>query len=147
MSPETSVSPFYTPQPHFSPVFMATLVGTMYYPTNNALLISFRVSSDAEIFVNKHRLSMQIIAPNVQKRACNVYIFRLSFHLAYHRWWLGSPRDCIEEKATFFLLQNMLSKKHKMFFLLWCAGVREIVCFSQFATEESPRGYCGQTFP
>ncbi len=25
----------------------------------------------------------------MQKRACNVYIFRLSFHFACHRWWLG----------------------------------------------------------
>ena len=27
--------------------------------------------------------------PNVQKRECNVCIFQLSFHFAYHRWWLG----------------------------------------------------------
>ena len=27
--------------------------------------------------------------PNVQKRVCNVYIFQLSFHFTYHRWWLG----------------------------------------------------------
>ena len=28
--------------------------------------------------------------PNVQKRACNVYlVFQLSFNFAYHRWWLG----------------------------------------------------------
>ena len=39
------------------------------YPTNNATLINFPLSSDAEIFVNNRRLSMQIGA----KRAKNVY--------------------------------------------------------------------------
>ncbi len=38
-------------------------------PTNNALLINFWLSSDARIFVNKHRPSIQIGA----KRAKNVY--------------------------------------------------------------------------
>ncbi len=27
--------------------------------------------------------------PNVQKRVCNVYLFRLMFHFACHCWWLG----------------------------------------------------------
>ncbi len=36
------------------------------FPTNNALLINFVLSSDAEILLNKHRLS-------IQKCACNVY--------------------------------------------------------------------------
>ncbi len=36
-------------------------------PTNNALLINFLLSSDAEIFVTEHRLSMQIRCQNVQK--------------------------------------------------------------------------------
>ncbi len=40
-------------------------------------------------FANKHRLSIQKSAPNVQKCACNVYMFRLSFHFACHCWWLG----------------------------------------------------------
>ena len=38
-------------------------------PTNNALLINFLLSSDAEIFVTKHRLSIQIGA----KHAKNVH--------------------------------------------------------------------------
>ena len=38
-------------------------------PTNNAISINFRLSSDAEIFVNKHRPSMQIGA----EKCKNVY--------------------------------------------------------------------------
>ncbi len=57
--------------------------------TNNALLINFRLSSDAEILLIKHRLSMQIGAKRAKKRACNVYIFQLSSLSAYHLWWLG----------------------------------------------------------
>ncbi len=59
-------------------------------PTNNALLINFLLSSDAEIFVSKHRLSIQIGAKRAKKRVCNVYVFRLGFHFAHHCWWLGS---------------------------------------------------------
>ncbi len=68
---------------------------TMYvlrtsYPTNNTPLINFRQSSDAEIFVTKHRLSMQVGAKMRKKnRVRNVYTFQLSFIFAYHRWWLG----------------------------------------------------------
>ncbi len=40
-----------------------------YYPTNKALLIDFLLSSDAEIFVTKHRLSIQIGAQTCK----NVY--------------------------------------------------------------------------
>ncbi len=40
-------------------------------------------------FVAKHRPSMQVGAQTCKKRACNVYIFRPSFHFAYHRCWLG----------------------------------------------------------
>ena len=39
------------------------------FPTNNAMLINFLLTSDAEVFVAKHRLSIQIVA----KRAKNVY--------------------------------------------------------------------------
>ena len=42
---------------------------------------------DCRNFVNKHQLSIQM--PNVQRRACNVYVFRLRFHFAYRHWWLG----------------------------------------------------------
>ena len=36
-------------------------------PTNNTLLIKFLLSSDAEIFVNNHRLSMQIVSKHAKK--------------------------------------------------------------------------------
>ncbi len=56
------------------------------HPTNNALLINFRLSSDAEILLTSHRLSLQMSA----KRAMRIlHIFQPSFHFAYHRWWLG----------------------------------------------------------
>ena len=46
----------------------------------NALLISFLLSSDAEIFVGEHRLSTRVGAKNVRKKlASDVYAFRLSF--------------------------------------------------------------------
>ena len=35
---------------------------------------------------------MQIGAKSAKKRVSNVYIFQLSFHFAYHRWWLGASR-------------------------------------------------------
>ncbi len=44
-------------------------------PTDNALLINFGLSSDAEIFVSKCRMSMRIGAVRPQKCVCNVYIF------------------------------------------------------------------------
>ncbi len=55
-------------------------------PTNYARLINFRLISNAEILLGKKAM------PNVQKRVCNRYIFRLSFHFAHHCWWLG--RQC-----------------------------------------------------
>ncbi len=36
-------------------------------PTNDALLTNFRLSSDAEIFVNKHRDWEYKSSPNVQR--------------------------------------------------------------------------------
>ncbi len=48
-------------------------------PTNNALLTNFRLSSDAEILsISTSRACKS--APNVRKRACNVYMFQPSFH-------------------------------------------------------------------
>ncbi len=38
----------------------------LFFPTNKALLINLRLSSDAEIFAIDHRLSTQVGAPNVQ---------------------------------------------------------------------------------
>ncbi len=59
-------------------------------PTNNALLINFLLSSDAEILLIITDWACKS-APNVQKRVCNAYVSRLSFHFAYHPWWLGPP--------------------------------------------------------
>ena len=47
-------------------------------------------------FVAKHQLSMQI--GTKRAKMCNVYMFRLSFHFAYHRWWLGRWMEEEEEK-------------------------------------------------
>ncbi len=55
-----------------------------YYPTNKTLLISFLLSSDAEIFVEHANLRQ-----NVQKRVRNMHIFQRSFHFAPTIWWLG----------------------------------------------------------
>ncbi len=71
-------------------------------PTNNALLINFLLSSDAEIFVDKHRLSMQIGAESWEKKphVRNVYVFRLSFHFLHAtRCWLGT--STLQMKPTF----------------------------------------------
>ncbi len=43
-------------------------------PTSDALLINFRLSSDAEIFVNKHRLSLQIGAKRAKTCMQGVYV-------------------------------------------------------------------------
>ncbi len=56
-------------------------------PTNNAILINFRLSSDAEIVVNNHGPILQI----VQKRACNVYSNWASFsHTTFGGWEAAS---------------------------------------------------------
>ena len=96
--PEYSRPSLYVPSTYFlSNLAMIQLVRkkVAVYPTNNAILIKFRPSSTAEIFVNKHRLSVQIGAKiGAKKRVCNLYVltttFQLSFHFARHRWWLGS---------------------------------------------------------
>ncbi len=44
---------------------------------------NFLLSSDAEIFVNKHRPKKNACVRHV------VTIFRMSFHFAHHRCWLG----------------------------------------------------------
>ncbi len=48
-------------------------------PTNNALLLNIRLRSDAEIFVNKHQLSIQIGAKRENTCLQCVFIFRLNF--------------------------------------------------------------------
>ncbi len=50
-----------------------------------------------EIFANNHRLSMQVGAKLANAK------FPLSFHFAYHRWWLGCGSllsDCSTAAAT-----------------------------------------------
>ena len=59
------------------------------YPTDNSPLINFLRSSDAEIFLLSADWARKS-APDVQKRARNVYVFRPSFHSALHRCWSGS---------------------------------------------------------
>ena len=44
----------------FYTLFFYSFCIACVYPTNNALLVNFRLSSDAENFVNKHRLSIQV---------------------------------------------------------------------------------------
>ncbi len=62
--------------------------GKSVNPANNVPSINFRQSSDAEILLLSTDWAYKS-ARNMQKRACNVYVFRLSFHFAYHRFWLG----------------------------------------------------------
>ncbi len=52
-------------------------------PTNNALLINFRPSSDAEILPDKHRPGMQVGARTCKRRVCDLYIFQLSCRFAH----------------------------------------------------------------
>ena len=44
----------------------------LHFPTNNALLINFRLSSNADIIVTKHRLGMLIGAQTCEKCAFNI---------------------------------------------------------------------------
>ncbi len=68
------------------------------YPTNNALLISFRLSSDTEILFNNHRLSKQVGTKSAKK---NVYetctCSDWAFILHTTRWWLGTLSRKVEE--------------------------------------------------
>ena len=76
----------------------ASLSLSICHPTNNALLINFRLSSDAEILLISTEWAHKSV-PNAQKHVCNVYIFQLSIHFGYHGWWLGRERererDCV----------------------------------------------------
>ncbi len=58
-------------------------------PTNNVLLNKLPPELRGRNLVSKHRVSIRIGAQTCEKHVCNVYIFRLSFHFAYQRWWLG----------------------------------------------------------
>ena len=59
-------------------------------PNQQRTLMYYTLSSNAEILLISTNSAYKS-APKVQKkRVCNVYVFQLSFHFAYHRWWLGS---------------------------------------------------------
>ncbi len=58
--------------------------------------MNFGLSSDAEILLLSTDSAYES-RPNVQKRVCNVCTFRLIFHFAFHRWWLGrSPTGMLQ---------------------------------------------------
>ncbi len=69
-------------------IFACISLLKFWHPTNNALLTNFRLSSNAEILLISTGWAYKL-APNVQKRVCNVYIIQLSFHFAYHRLVVG----------------------------------------------------------
>ncbi len=54
-------------------------------------LINFRQSSDAGILLISTGRACKL-APNVQKRVRNAYVFQLGFHFACHRCWLGKKK-------------------------------------------------------
>ncbi len=110
--------------------FLTTFVDS--FPTNNGLLINFRLTSDAEILFNEHRRSMRNRRQNVQKRVCNVYVFQRSFHFACHRCWLGLDdkvccvKRCVEDNFIFvcFLTPDLYPD-------LVIIGVRELVLWKE----------------
>ena len=86
------------------------------YPTNNALFMNFRLSSDAEMLLI---FSKSVLTEHTNRRQLckNVYAmcttFRRSFHYVYHRWWLGTEKNtCFS--VIFFLLMPLrpLTKLH-----------------------------------
>ncbi len=64
--------------------------GHLSGPTNNAPLINLRLSSDAEILLISTDWAYKLGPKCKKNRVCKVYIFRQSFHFAYHHWWLGN---------------------------------------------------------
>ena len=94
---------YITPKPKKTPVRATHKL----YPTNNKLLIKFRLSSDAEIFVNKCQLCKQVGAePAKTCMQCVRYKFRLSLHFAHQCWWLG-------KHSGIFNIRMHLSQKQK----------------------------------
>ncbi len=51
-----------------------------------------------------------------KKHVCNVHVFQLSFHFAYHRWWLGSCSFFKNKKNGFFSFLNQKTKSRAP----WC---------------------------
>ncbi len=90
-------------------VFVPLTTDFSVYPTNNALLIKFRLSFDAEILLISIDSAYKLVL-NVQKRVCNVYMFQLSFQFAYHHWWLGMrllPHSCHLHNTALPVLERL----------------------------------------
>ncbi len=64
-----------------------------HYPANNALLANFRLNSDAEIFVTKHRLSIRVWVPDVQKHVRNAYVITTELPLCAPPLAVGRMHD------------------------------------------------------
>ncbi len=62
----------------------------LHHPTNNALLISFRLSSDAEVLL--------VSSDRAWKSAPKMC------HFAYHRWWLGTTPLLLSHLLLLLLL-------------------------------------------
>ncbi len=75
-----------TPQKDYS----RTSIHILYVPNQQRTLNKLPPELRRRNFVKKHRLNIANRRPNVQNCVRNVYLFRLSFHFACHRWWLGS---------------------------------------------------------
>ncbi len=69
------IRPTYTTYQTYCPIFLSSY----RCPTNNALSIKFRLSSNGEILLISTDWAYKLV-PNVQKCVCNVCTFRLSFH-------------------------------------------------------------------
>ncbi len=67
-------------------------------PTDDALLINFLLGSDAEIFVNKHRLSMRIGAQTCKNVHAMCAYSDWASIFARHHWWLGAGTNCSTHK-------------------------------------------------
>ncbi len=86
-------------------------LGRLARPTNNALLVNFRLISDAEILSISTDWACKSV-PIVQKRVCNVYVFQLTLYFAYHRWWLGDCCCCRKRSSLIYLtMKHTLAKK------------------------------------
>ena len=94
------------------------------YPSNNALLINFRLSFDAEILLLSTDWAYNSV-PNVQKCVCTVYVFRLSFHFACHPWWL--VRTCTtSRKPTFNCGWQDKIRKLFLYYRLWTGSLKHL---------------------
>ena len=61
----------------------------IYIPNQQRTLNKLPTELRSRNFVDKHRLGITN-QPQTCKNLYAKYIFQLSFHFAYHRWWLGT---------------------------------------------------------